>query len=83
MGGDKRATRRVISWLVSEGSGFARADSASAGQNKSDLCDVRRLVQDEVAESVTEEALTKRSRGIGSLWTNAIKQIPPGEIGLV
>jgi hypothetical protein len=33
--------------------------------------------------SETEEALTKRSRGIGSLWTNAIKQIPPGEIGFV
>jgi hypothetical protein len=33
--------------------------------------------------SETEEALTKRSRGIGSLWTNAIKQIPPGEIGFI
>lgn len=33
--------------------------------------------------SEAEEAITKRSRGIGSLWTNAIKQIPPGEIGFV
>jgi len=33
--------------------------------------------------SEAEEAVTRRSRGIGSLWTNAIKQIPAGEIGFV
>lgn len=33
--------------------------------------------------SESEEALTKRSRGIASLWTSAIKQIPAGEIGFV
>jgi len=33
--------------------------------------------------SETEEAVTRRARGIRSLWTNAIKQIPPGEIGFV
>ena len=33
--------------------------------------------------SESEEALTKRSRGIASLWTNAIKQIPAGDIGFV
>jgi len=33
--------------------------------------------------SESEEALTKKSRGVASLWTNAIKQIPPGEIGFV
>jgi hypothetical protein len=33
--------------------------------------------------SESEAALTKKSRGITSLWGNAIKQIPPGEIGFV
>jgi len=33
--------------------------------------------------SESEEALTKRARGITSLWTEAIKQIPDGEIGFV
>ena len=31
----------------------------------------------------SEEALTKKARGITSLWTSAIKQIPPGEIGFI
>jgi len=34
-------------------------------------------------KSESEEALTKRARGITSLWTEAIKQIPDGEIGFV
>ena len=33
--------------------------------------------------SESETALTKKSRGISSLWTNAVKQIPPGEIGFI
>jgi hypothetical protein len=33
--------------------------------------------------SESEEGLTKKARGIASLWANAIKQIPAGEIGFV
>jgi hypothetical protein len=33
--------------------------------------------------SESEEALTKKSRGITSLWADAVKQIPDGEIGFV
>jgi len=33
--------------------------------------------------SESEQALTKRARGITSLWANAVKQIPDGEIGFV
>lgn len=33
--------------------------------------------------SESEEALTKRSRGITSLWADAVKQIPDGEIGFI
>lgn len=33
--------------------------------------------------SESEAALTKKSRGIASLWANAVKQIPPGEIGFI
>jgi len=34
-------------------------------------------------KSESEEALTKRARGITSLWSDAVKQIPDGEIGFV
>jgi hypothetical protein len=33
--------------------------------------------------SESEEALTKKARGITSLWADAVKQIPDGEIGFV
>src|SRR5579872_392920 len=33
--------------------------------------------------SVSEEAVTKKARGITSLWGDAVKQIPAGEIGFV
>jgi hypothetical protein len=33
--------------------------------------------------SESEEALTKKARGITSLWGDAVKQIPDGEIGFV
>lgn len=33
--------------------------------------------------SESEEALTKKARGITSLWADAVKQIPDGEIGVV
>lgn len=33
--------------------------------------------------SESDTALTKKSRGILSLWTSALKQIPPGEIGFI
>jgi len=33
--------------------------------------------------SESQSALTKKSRGISSLWNSAIKQIPPGEIGFI
>ena len=33
--------------------------------------------------SESEEALTKRARGITSLWADAVKQLPDGEIGFV
>jgi hypothetical protein len=33
--------------------------------------------------SESEQAITKKARGITSLWTSAIKQIPPGEIGFI
>jgi hypothetical protein len=34
-------------------------------------------------KSESEEALTKRSRGITSLWADAVKQIPDGELGFI
>ena len=33
--------------------------------------------------SETEEALTKKARGVTSLWANAARQIPDGEIGFI
>jgi hypothetical protein len=33
--------------------------------------------------SESEEALTKKARGIKSLWVDAVKQIPDGEMGFV
>jgi hypothetical protein len=33
--------------------------------------------------SNSPEALTKKSRGVTSLWAKAIKQIPPGEVGFI
>jgi len=33
--------------------------------------------------SESEEALTKKARGVTSLWANAVKQIPEGELGFV
>jgi hypothetical protein len=33
--------------------------------------------------TLSEIALTKKSRGIASLWANALKQIPAGEIGFI
>ncbi len=33
--------------------------------------------------SESEEALTKKARGVTSLWGNAVKQIPDGEIGFI
>jgi hypothetical protein len=33
--------------------------------------------------SESDTALTKKARGIHSLWTGALKQIPPGEIGFI
>lgn len=33
--------------------------------------------------SESDTALTKKSRGISSLWVNAVRQIPPGEVGFI
>lgn len=33
--------------------------------------------------SVSETAITKKARGIGSLWSDAVKQIPAGEQGFI
>jgi hypothetical protein len=33
--------------------------------------------------SESEDALTKKARGVTSLWRNAIKQIPDGDLGFV
>jgi hypothetical protein len=33
--------------------------------------------------SDSPEALTKKARGITSLWAKAVKQVPPGEIGFI